>query len=190
MRLVARTGAWAKAGALLLVLAACGGDPLDRLAEGGRGRVEAALAGGLVRLEDGSVVRLAGVDVPGRGEPGWAEARAELGRVTEGRAVSLLHGGARQDGFGRTVAHVRTAAGRRWVQGELLDAGVARVRTAAGDRALAREMLEREARARIAGRGLWASEGWRVRLAGEAEPGFALVEGRIDGSGRELRFER
>jgi endonuclease YncB( thermonuclease family) len=168
-----------KAGVLLLALASCGGDPLDRLAEGGRGRVEAALAGGLVRLDDGAVVRLAGVDVPGRGESGWTEARAALAGVAMGRTVSLLHGGVRSDGFGRAIAHLRTTTERRWVQGALLDAGLARVRTAPGDRALAREMLEREARARIARRGLWASEVWRVRLPDEVGHGFTLVEGRL-----------
>jgi hypothetical protein len=160
------------------------------LAEGGRGRVEASLAGGLVQLEDGTVVRLAGVDVPGRGEPGWVEARAALAKAVDGREVSLLHSGPRRDGFDRAVAHLRTVSGRRWVQGALLDAGMARVRTTPSDRALAREMLDREARARIAGRGLWATSDWRVRLPAEIEPGFNLVEGRLESSGRRLRFVR
>jgi hypothetical protein len=107
------------------------------------------------------------------------EARAALAGLTEGRAVSMLHGGTRVDGFGRTVAHLRTSERRRWVQGALLDAGLARVRTAYDDRALAREMLEREARARSTRRGLWASNAWRVRLPDEAPTGFALVEGRL-----------
>jgi endonuclease YncB( thermonuclease family) len=182
-------------GWLLLLLCGCGGDPVDRLAEGGGGRVEAALVGGRLRLDGGGVVRLAGVEVPERGEPGWDQARSELARHAEGRAVSLLHGGARTDGFGRVVAHVRTRDARRWVQGALLDAGMARVRTTAEDRALAREMLDREARARLGGRGLWRSEAWRVQLPDEVRPGFGLVEGRLapvppGASGRQLAFAR
>jgi hypothetical protein len=39
-------------------------------------------------------------------------------------------------------------------------------------------MLRREARARAAGRGLWSSPAWRVRIPGEVRPGFVIVEGR------------
>lgn len=168
----------------VLAAAACGGDPLDRLAEGERGRVEAVFTGGALRLEDGTEVRLAGVDVPGRGEAGEADARAALARLLERRDVGLLYGGLRRDGFGRALAHVRTVKGRRWAQGALLDAGLARVRTHPEDRAMAVEMLRREARARAGGRGVWADPAWRVRLPDEVEPGFVLVEGRAEAPAR------
>jgi endonuclease YncB( thermonuclease family) len=168
----------AEAAACCLFLVGCG-DPLDRLAEGERGRVAAAFAGGRLELEDGSVVRLAGVDVPGRDESGGAEAHRLLRELTEGRPVALLYSGPGRDGFGRAVAHVRTAERRRWVEGALLDAGLARVRTSRDDRALAPEMLAREARARAAGRGAWSHPSWRVRLPAEAQAGFILVEGRV-----------
>jgi endonuclease YncB( thermonuclease family) len=166
---------------LLAGAAACGGDELDRLAEGERGRVAAVFAGGELRLESGLEVRLAGVDVPGSGEPGGREAQALLARRLEERDAALLYGGERRDGYGRAVAHVRSTGDRRWAQGALLDAGLARVRTTAADRALASQMLRREARARAAGRGLWSSPAWRVRLPGEVRPGFMIVEGRIGG---------
>jgi endonuclease YncB( thermonuclease family) len=166
--------------ALLVVLAAaaCGGDPLDRLAEGERGRVEAVFMGGTFRLADGTEVRLAGLDVPGREDPGGPRAQAALARLIEGRDVGLLYGGPRRDGYDRALAHARTVGGRRWVQGALLDAGLARVRTRAEDRAMATEMLRREARARAKGQGLWADAAWRVLLPDEVGPGFVLVEGR------------
>lgn len=178
---------------LTLLFSGCGGDPVDRLAEGERARVEAAFAGGRLRLEGGGRVRLAGVDVPGAGEPGGAAAEAALRRLTERQEVRLLYGGGRRDGFDQALAHVRTTRGRRWVQGELLQAGLARVRTTADDRALAPEMLRLEAGARAAGRGAWAAPAWRVRLPAEVEPGFALVEGRVAEaerarSGLRLRF--
>ncbi|MBW3617845.1 MAG: thermonuclease family protein [Proteobacteria bacterium] len=180
MSLLAKTSRGAIAASAGLMATACGGDPLDRLAEGERGRVETVFFGGRMRLEDGTELRLAGVDVPGRGEAGAAEAKAALEGVVGGKPVALLYGGPRRDGFGRAVAHVRTLGRRRWAQGDLLQAGLARVNTTADDRALAGPMLRLEARARAAGRGLWTSPEWRVRLPQEIrEPGFQLVEGRL-----------
>jgi hypothetical protein len=64
----------------------------------------------------------------------------------------------------------------------MLEAGLARVETFADNRARAAEMLAVEARARAAGRGLWADARFRVWTAAEAErlvEGFHLVEGRV-----------
>ena len=64
----------------------------------------------------------------------------------------------------------------------MLEAGEARVRTYSDNRAMARPMLAAEAQARRAARGLWAEPAYRVRLAGEAAPGFQLVEARVTGA--------
>lgn len=166
-----------------LLAAACGGDSLDQLADGGRGRAVEAASGEVLRLEDGRSVRLAGVDAPGAAQPLGAEAQAALDRLVRGRTIHLLHGGGeRADAYGRPLAQVRVSRGRRWVQGALLDAGLARVRTTAGEASLASEMLQREARARARGRGLWAHPAYRVRLPEEVsadETGFLVVEGRV-----------
>ena len=170
------------AAALALLLAACDGADLDRLAEGERGRVSIVRSGHTLVLEDGLVVRLAGVEAPAPGEPFAAEARGLLEAVALGEDVRLLYGGARRDGYDRALAHVRLVSSRRWVQGELLKAGAARVRTWPDNRALAREMLRLEAQARREERGLWADPAYRVRLPHEVrenEPGLTLVEGRI-----------
>lgn len=180
-RVLARFRARVKAGLVLALLSSCGGVPLDRLAEGERGRVDRVLSGEVMRLEGGLLVRLAGVDAPTGGEPGAMEARALLSRAFAGREAALLYGGDRRDGFDQAIAHVRTVGDRRWAQGALLDAGLARVRTEPGDRALAAEMLRREARARSVGRGLWVERDWRVLLPPEAKPGYILVEGRVTG---------
>ena len=81
---------------------------------------------------------------------------------------------------------MRRADDRLWLEGALLDAGAARVRTTAAGRALARAMLEREAVARGAKRGLWALEAYQVRLPTELDPregGFQIVEGRVAKAG-------
>jgi endonuclease YncB( thermonuclease family) len=157
---------------LAIGAAACSPAPLDALAPGERGRVTAA-SGGVLEI-GGERVRLAGVELA-------PETDEALRDWAVGREAELLYGGARRDAYGRTLAQVRLTEGRVWVQGRLLDAGLARVRTWSDNRALAGEMLRREARARVAGRGAWAGEGWRVLTADEAERarGFALVEGRV-----------
>lgn len=165
-----------------LLLAGCGdGAALDRLAPAGRGRVVEVIAPDLVMLDDGEAVKLAGLASLPRAEPYAAEARAELDQLVLGKEVELLSGGAARDPFGRRVAHLRLVGGRGWVQGEMLEAGAGRVRTFPDNRALAREMLEREAKARRAERGLWALPIYRVRLPGEVRlaHGFHIVEGRV-----------
>ncbi|HEX8568809.1 MAG TPA: thermonuclease family protein [Caulobacteraceae bacterium] len=173
---------WKRAGAALALLAAaCGGPDLDRLAEGERGRVALVRSGHTLVLEDGLVVRLAGVEAPAPDEPFGPEARERLEAVALGKDVRLLYGGARRDGYERALAHVRLVSGRRWVQGELLKSGAARVRTWPDNRALAAEMLRIEAGARLKERGLWAEPAYQVRLPKEAEAarGLTLVEGRV-----------
>ncbi len=174
---------WVLALAGLWALAACGdGAGLDRLAAGERGRVAEVRSGDVVVLRSGLVVRLAGLETPRRDEPGGEAALGDLRRLAEGREVELFYGGARKDPFGRTLAQVRLADGRRWAQCELLRDGVARVRTFADNRALARPMLACEAEARRHGRGLWASAANAVRLPSEIDDrasGFRIVEGRV-----------
>lgn len=167
---------------LVLLLAACGdGAGLDRLAPAGRGRVVEVISPDLVKLDDGETLKLAGLAALPARDPYADEARAKLEQLALGQQVELLSGGAARDPFGRKVAHLRLVKGRRWVQGEMLAAGAGRVRTFSDQRALAGEMLEREAKARIAGRGLWANPGYQVRLPSELRGarGFQIVEGRV-----------
>jgi micrococcal nuclease len=165
-----------------LLLAACGdGVALDKLAPVGRGRVVEVITPDLVMLDDGETVKLAGLaSLPAR-EPYSAEARAELEKLTLGQEVEMLSGGAARDPFGRRVAHLRLVKGRRWVEGQMLEAGAGRVRTFADNRALAAQMLEQEAKARAAERGLWALPAYQVRLPNELRGayGFQVVEGRV-----------
>lgn len=168
--------------AALLLVAGCDRDraALDRLAATGSGKIVRLISADTVMLADGRAVHLAGITAPRQSDPHGAEARAALDKLVTGQEVELLSGGARQDAYGRTLAHLRRRKGQVWVQGALLDAGAARVRTYADNRALAAQMLEREARARRAGRGLWADKAFSVLLPQEAARtrGFAIVEGR------------
>ena len=177
-RLAAMTGAFV----LAAILASCGGPGVDQLAAGPRGVVAEVRSGDAVVLRGGQVVRLAGVEAPKGADPFAAQARDALASLVLGREVQLMYGGARQDAYGRALAHLKLTKGGAWVEKALLEAGDARVRTYADNRALARPMLDAEARARLEGRGLWALPAYQVRLPDEAAArpfGFQVVEGRV-----------
>lgn len=151
--------------------------------------------GDTVRLEDGSEVRLVGLQAPklplGRPNfPTWPlaeEARAALAELVEGKRVRLWFGGARRDRHGRHLAHLRlgeTAEGT-WVQGEMLRRGMARVYTFVDNRAEVPTMLALEREARAARRGIWALDFYAVRQhdALDRHIGtFQLVEGEVTGA--------
>jgi micrococcal nuclease len=165
----------------LLLVAGCGDrTALNRLAATGSGKVVRLISADAVLLADGRTVRLAGIVAPRENDPYGPQAKATLEKLVMGQEVELLSGGARQDAYGRTLAHLRRKKGGAWVEGALLDAGAARVRTYADNRALAWEMLEHEAKARQAGKGLWADKAYQVLLPQEAAiaRGFVIVEGR------------
>ena len=170
--------------AAALLVAGCGdGLALDRLAAGEHGQVVQVRSGDVVVLDSGLVVRLVGLQAPWPGDAGAEEARDALARMVQGRAVQLYYGGARRDDQGRALAQARIVGGG-WVEGAMLQAGEAQARTFADNRALARLMLDDEARARLARRGLWRAGGaFQVRLPSEvdngAPAGFQIVEGRV-----------
>ena len=163
-------------------LAGCGGPGVDQLAAGPKATVAEVRNGDAVVLKGGQVVRLAGVEAPKGSDPFAAEAREALARLVLGREVQLMYGGARQDAYGRALAHLKLIRGGAWVEQALLQAGDVRVHTWPDNRALARPMLDAEARARLAKRGLWALPAYQVRLPDEAAArpfGFQVVEGRV-----------
>ena len=140
-------------------------------------------------LADGRQVRLVGLQAPKLplGRPGFKawplaeDAKAVLGELTLGRAVTLGYGGRRGDRHGRALAHLFDETGL-WIQGALIDRGMARIYSFSDNRALVPEMLAREAAARAAGRGIWALHAYAVRDAAAVPArlsGFELVEGRV-----------
>lgn len=177
---------------LLLALSLMAGLPAwarspAELEAGGRARVAEVIDGDTIRLADGRKVRLAGVNAPEIAHEDQAEepfgeaAKAALTDLLAGREVELRYGGARQDRYGRTVAHLLRDDGL-WLEGEMLARGMARTYSFADNRALVAEMLAAEAQAREAGRGLWRDPAYRVRKPDEAGAfidSFQLVQGRV-----------
>lgn len=166
----------------------------NALAPEAGGEVVNVVDGDTLTLLDGREIRLVGIQAPKLplGRPGFEpwpladEAKAFLEELTLGRTLSLGYGGRRGDRHGRVLAHLFDAEGR-WIQGEILKAGLARVYSFADNRALIAEMLALERQARAAGRGIWADPFYAVRTAEAAEDwlgGFELVEGRVVAVGR------
>jgi len=167
---------------------------LPGLAAAPGGRVVAVTDGDTLTLADGREIRLVGIQAPklplGRaGFTAWPlgeEAKRFLEELTAGRTLELGFGGRRGDRHGRVLAHLFDEEGR-WIQGEILKAGLARVYSFADNRALIPEMLALEGAARAAGRGIWADPFYALRSAegaGRWLGGFELVEGRVVAVGR------
>lgn len=155
-------------------------------------RVVSVVDGDTVLLENGREVRLVGLQAPklALGRPNFddwplaAEARAYLSALLLDETVSLSYGGAREDRYGRLLAHMRLADGK-WVQADMLAAGLARVYSFADNRACAEALLGREAAARRDRRGIWALDYYAPRDASRTKQllrlvdTFQLVEGRV-----------
>jgi endonuclease YncB( thermonuclease family) len=192
--------------AALLTLAACG-PQLGSLEKGETGRVVRAYSGDTLELDSGVRVFLAEVDAP-QGENAYAaQAQGELEALALHREVLLAYGGTRR-WVGRpregdtepppeaAIAHVfvKSEGGRWfWLQHELVSRGAAYVRPRTDNHARAEELLELEARARGAQRGLWGQREYQpltVRRAASAaletaatcmrgDAPYRIVEGRV-----------
>jgi hypothetical protein len=159
----------------LMTAAACA-EEACRFVTIGTGSVRAATEAGIA-LDDGRIVRLAGIELAGESA------------LAAGTAVTLKRLGAapETDRYGRLNAHVFIDENgtERWLQADLVGRGLARVSSRVGDPACARQLLAREQAARAAKLGLW---GEPVYVIGKAEDPaevlkdrgrFALVEGKV-----------
>ncbi len=148
-------------------------------ADDGATKVARVLAGNLVELGDGRVIRLAGIRLPSDG--GELAAQAALAALVQGRAVRFEPAGQGSDRYGRLTAQVWRDDGV-WLQGALLEQGLVQVQTRPGETARATEMAAREDAARDAGTGGWADRRFAVRAADQVEDlagSFQIVRGRV-----------
>ena len=171
---------------LLLAAATSAQAGPEALRLGGKAKVVEVVDGDTLRLDDGTQVRLVGIQAPmlSLGRPkvtDWplaGQARDVLSQWALGQTVELRYGGQEKDRNGRRLAHLIDGQGR-WLQGEMLKAGWARVYSFPDNRSLVGEMLELERAARAARRGIWNHPFYKVRIAKETEIGkgrFELVE--------------
>lgn len=119
-----------------------------------------AVDGDTLRLEDGRVVRVLGIDAPEtrhpdmRGpQPLGVEAAARLALLVEGRAVALERDAQDADHYGRLLRHVWV--GEELVAERLLAEGLARSLILPPSQGHAARLRAAESAAREGRRGLW-----------------------------------
>jgi micrococcal nuclease len=152
--------------------------------------------GGTLRLADGEVVLLAGIDVPrgleGEGAGTAAAARAQLERLAGGSGASLQLVAGGRDRHGRLLAQVFDGAGKL-LQADMVAAGFARVRPYPDQVPCIEQLLELEQEARHAKKGLWRKD---FAVFGANDPSligqkglYVIVEGFVLSVGQGNRVD-
>jgi endonuclease YncB( thermonuclease family) len=173
---------------LSLLLVPCLLAPVSALADcppaGGLPPIRAEMRSATeLRLGDGRTVRLAGLTVP---QAVAADARQALSGLV-GEDVTIVPVRTEPDRYGRTSARVRS--GERWVEAELVRAGLALPNLYPGETDCAAELIAAEREARTARRGVWSAEPGPIlapddRTALQRTRGrFVLVSGTISSVG-------
>jgi endonuclease YncB( thermonuclease family) len=151
----------------------------------GEGHVAAIEDARTLRLADGRLIRLAGVEW---GLPN-AAAREALAGLVLGRPIALKDVPSKSAGtpdrYGRIHAFASVNGSETPIQYVLLDRGLAVTGTRIGDPACREAMLARERAARAARLGIWGSGDYRLHQADDPAAilqdvgRFAIVEGRV-----------
>ncbi len=152
--------------------------------------------GDSVILEDGTRVRLIGIQAPklslGREEftdwPLANEAKQALSTIALNKRVRLDFGSEKQDRHGRTLAHlfvINDDDSEVWLQKYMLQRGMARVYSFADNRLCIPDLLNYEATARSNQQGIWGDDYYKIRIAEKPnrilklDNRYELVEGRV-----------
>ena len=166
----------------------------EALQKGQLGTVIEVVDGDTLLLDDGSKVRMIGIQAPklalGRnGFEDWPladEAKRALADITLGAEVRLAFGDERMDRHGRVLAHVFVNSSPEiWAQQYMLKEGMARVYSFADNRFCLDELLKAESVARAENKGIWAHDYYQLRYADRPKDllthidDYELVEGRI-----------
>lgn len=153
--------------------------------------VAAILDGDTLKLADGTLLRLAGIEAPKPDLAPGDAAMARLAAEAEGALKALIGTGpialredaGKRDRYGRRLAQVDTSGGA-WLQAALVVAGHARVRCDGHPRLGSSALLAIEAGARAAGRGIWRHPVFAVRAADDPKLDrfagtFQIIAGRV-----------
>lgn len=161
-------------------------------------RIATAVSGDELRLADGRLIRLAGVEAPlpsladrrsatraAADRLAEADRRALAARVAD-RDFEMLDLG--EDRWGRRLGHLVDTETGHWLEGDLVEEGRLRQRSIPGDPVCAAALLAREAPARAARRGSWGRPETAVLAADRtllARVGDVVVaEGTVRSIGR------
>lgn len=133
--------------------------------------------------KDGTIYRLAGIDVP---DTFLQAAQKRVIELAEGKDLRLYQTKSRDMGrlnkLGQSIVHAETKQGDAWIQGVLVAEGLARVRTTPENPEMAHALLSLEDRARQEKRGLWNDSQFAVIDANKPPPrlsGYHIAEGIV-----------
>jgi micrococcal nuclease len=135
----------------------------------------------ILTLADGRRLRLANILVPQAGQPLSGSVAARLAARVTGKPMALVFETRAVDRHGDLVAQGILPDGD-WLQKDLIVEGFARVHSRGDMRRCVGTLLEEEAKARAAKRGLWNDPYFRVRGAGDLANDigtFQTVEGKV-----------
>jgi endonuclease YncB( thermonuclease family) len=165
------------------------------LVDGEAGEVVRIIDGDTLVLDDGTEVRLIGIQAPKLplDRPGFVawplaeEAKAALEKLALGQAAIVRYGGTLRDRYGRALGQVmiRLETGEDiWLQRAMLEAGLARVYSFPDNRQCLGLLFEAERASRKSGLGVWNDPYYAIRAAIDPDlPGrhdaYELVEGRV-----------
>jgi len=146
----------------------------------------AVVDGDTLRLADGRLLRLVGLNTPELGrdgaadEPGAVAAREAVVRLVDStRGLRWVPGLVSQDRHGRLLGHVVDGEGRA-VFASLLAAGLAAAVSIPPDLRLRECYWQAEAEARADGAGIWSRPVMAADRPEALHPGFAVLQGRIE----------
>jgi endonuclease YncB( thermonuclease family) len=174
---------------LLLCLSAAAADNCGPPPESELVKVRYAHDGDTVVLQDGTHVRLVGINTPEVAEEGQPaeplaiRARDHLRQLLfqHRNQVQLLYGEQRQDRYGRSLAYLWLPDGTN-IAAELLNEGLGWLVAIPPDLQFLDCLQKSEAAARTAQRGVWQGDTWAQRESASLDlhtHGFQLVRGRI-----------
>ena len=124
-----------------------------------RVRLQVALDGDSLLLEDGRQVRLIGIDTPEQGEPYADESRTWAKDLLDGKEVRLEYDEEKRDKYERLLAYVHVDAGgegEMFVNAELVRLGYARSYPHRPNERHKATFTSLQKEAREAGRGIWS----------------------------------
>lgn len=136
------------------------------------GRIDQMIDGIRLRLNDGRIVQLSGIDVPDDGALAAKEFLDTLFAKTTQRDVILYQTASADKGrttrMGHTLGQLVRKDGTVWVQGAMIAAGVARAWPTPSNPELADKMFALEQTAITAEKGLWAKDSPHRLIAASA----------------------
>lgn len=156
------------------------------------GRIDKIIDGLTILLKNGTIIRLASIDIPDfhiwRDAP-YSEAALELLQKTLPEGTEVMMYQTRMAKKGRItrmkheLAHLVTKKDPIWIQGLLLSRGLARVYTSPNATEMLTQMYKAEQNARATKQGIWAQNSDHLILTPEtaekAMGEFAIIEGVV-----------